>query len=177
MTHPILGLVGPSGAGKTALILAMRERFPKQTSILQSLTTRACRDDQDALFYEFVSVDEVHTREREGRLVQVSEYAGNLYAHDRMHLERATSAGVALCAIVEHGVLALREAGYDIRTVQLIPAHATHLIRDEPARIQADAARATLITHHDFTLTNDFREGGWKTSVEHMAEIVESLIH
>ena len=176
MTHPILGLVGPSGAGKTALILAMRERFPEQTSILKSLTTRACRDDQDALFYEFVSVDELRAREHKGQLVQVSEYAGNLYAHDRIHLEQATTQGIALCAIVEHGVLALRAAGYDIRTIQLIPTHAAHLVRDEPTRIQADAARAALITHHDFTLTNDFRTGGWKTTMAHMAEIVESLI-
>ncbi len=177
MTHPILGLVGPSGAGKTALILAMREQFAQQTSILKSLTTRPRRDEQDALFYEFVSVEELRTRERLGRLVQVSEYAGNLYAHDRVHLEQATSTGVALCAIVEHGVLALREAGYDIRTLQLIPTHATQLLRDEPARIQADAQRKALIAHHDFTLTNDFRAGGWEASVARMAEIVESLIH
>lgn len=176
MIHPILGLVGPSGSGKTALILAMRDTFPEKTVVLKSLTTRAPRDEQDALFYEFVGVEELRAREHAGRLVQVSEYAGNFYAHDREHIDHVIQQGIALCAIVEFGVLALRNAGYDIRTLKLIPFPPRHpREREDPSRLLADAKRVSLITQHDFELTNDFHEGGWETSVTRMAEIVRSL--
>lgn len=171
--YPILGLVGPSGSGKSTLILEMGKRFPERVAILKSLTTRAKRGPEDDLFYDFVSVEEMRRREANGRLVQISEYAGNLYAHDREHADALLKDYLGICALVEQGVLNLRGAGYEVKVIKIIPQKSDE-VRDE-ARRKADEERKKTELPADLVIENSFESGGFERAAALLSEYISNL--
>lgn len=171
--RPIVGLVGPSGSGKTTLIEAMVKRFPERVGIFKSLTTRPRRGPEDDVNYDFVSADEMRKLEADGRLIQISEYAGNLYANDRRHADELLSKKIGICALVEQGVRNLQNAGYNVIVVKIVPEGGPGH-RDE-AREQADAERAKNGLSADFEIVNSFASGGLDAAIEEMAGIIEMI--
>ncbi len=170
---PIVGLVGPSGSGKTTLIEDMIRRFPNRVGVVKSLTTRPRRGPEDDPNYDFVSVEEMRKREATGRLVQISEYAGNLYAHDWDHLNELLKDKIGICALVEQGVRNLRAAKLDIRVVDIVPQGGEGA-RDE-AREEADKKRAASGLTPDVVVVNDFGPGGLARAADELAKYIESL--
>jgi len=170
---PIIGLVGPSGSGKTTLIEDMVRRFPERVAILKSLTTRPRRGPEDDANYDFVSVEEMRSREAAGRLVQISEYAGNLYAHDRDHCDGLLQNKIGICALVEQNMRNLRNVGYQVVVVSLIPEHGG-LARSE-TRAKADQERSANGLEPDFVIVNSFENGGLQKAEQDLAEIVDKL--
>jgi guanylate kinase len=169
---PILGLVGPSGSGKTTLIEEMLRRFPERVGIVKSLTTRPRRGPEDDPNYDFVSVDEMRRMESNGELVQVSEYAGNLYAHERKHLDELLKTKIGICALVEQGVRNLREAGYHVLVVKIVPEGGE--ARSE-ARAEADIKRAQSGLASDVEIVNSFETGGLEKAEGALADIIRAL--
>jgi guanylate kinase len=167
--HPIIGLVGPSGSGKTTLIEAMLARFPERVAILKSLTTRPRRGPEDDPNYDFVSVEEMRRMERNGELVQVSEYAGNLYAHSRKHLDELLENRIGICALVEQGVRNLRNAGYDVKVIKITP-HGGEAKSE--ARAEADIKRAKDDIKADFEIVNSFEPGGLERAERDFADLM-----
>ncbi|HVM90774.1 MAG TPA: ATP-binding cassette domain-containing protein [Verrucomicrobiae bacterium] len=172
--NPIVGLVGPSGSGKTTLIEAMVARFPERVGILKSLTTRARRGPEDDVNYDFVSVEEMRAREKAGRLVQVSAYAGNLYAHDRDHCNGLLEEKIGICALVEQGVRNLRNAGYEVIVVGIVPENWPG--ERDAARAQADKQRAASGLEPDYTITNSFEPGGLTRAEDALAERISRIV-
>lgn len=170
----IFGLVGPTGAGKTTLILEIMERIPEKIAIVKSLTTRSRRNDGDLLFYDFTSVEDIMRRKTEGRLVQVSEYAGNLYANDRDDLDVTLQGKMGIAALVEEGVNNLRHAGYHVVIIKVIPFH------NKPAadaiRAQADEQRALTHMPADLVLNNSFEPGGLEKAADQLAQFIRGFI-
>ncbi len=169
---PIIGLVGPSGSGKTTLIMEMLKRFPEKLAPFKSITSRAKRDEQDALFFDFVSQDEIRQREEEGRLVQVSEYAGNLYANDTEDLLSTLNDKAVIGAIVESGVKNFEAAGFNVITVKVIPKGSQQAT---PERQKADLERQDQLDDFDFEIVNDFSPGGLETAIEELSGAIEMV--
>lgn len=167
MTQPIIGLVGPSAAGKSTLILEMVRLFPSKIGIVKSLTTRPRRGSEDDLFYDFITVEEMRSREQQGRLIQISEYAGNLYAHDRGEVDALLVRRWGICALVEQGVRNLRQAGYEVAIVNVYAVDGG-AARDV-ARANADRERALHPLEPSFVIENSFAEGGLSRSSEALA--------
>lgn len=170
---PIIGLVGPSGSGKTTLIEEMVRRFPERVGILKSLTTRPRRGPEDDANYDFVNVEEMRKRETDGRLVQVSEYAGNLYAHDRQHADELLKNKIGMCALVEQGVRNLQKAGYHVVVVDIIPKGWSD--EREAKRAAADRERAASGLEPDFTIVNSFEPGGLTRAEQELETVLRSL--
>ena len=170
---PIVGLVGPSGSGKTTLIEELVRRYPEAVGVVKSLTTRPRRGPEDDPNYDFISVEEMRKREASGRLVQVSEYAGNLYAHDWDHLNELLKDKIGMCALVEQGVRNLRAASLDVRVVHILPRGGEGA-RDE-ARETADKKRAASGLTPDIVIVNDFAPGGLERAADELARYIESL--
>jgi len=170
---PIIGLVGPSGSGKTTLIMAMLNRFPNTLTPLKSLTTRPAREEQDKLFYNIVTKEKLRELEHEGKLIQVSEYAGNLYANDTEALLESLNQKAAIGALVEDGVRHFTEAGFNVITIKVIPEGA--YVLDDTTRLAADTKRAEQPIEADFEIINSFDAGGLKTAITALAEAIEMI--
>ncbi len=167
----IFGLVGPSGSGKTALILEMLARFPDRLAVAKSLTTRLKRSGEDDVFYDFVSRDELERRRDDGRLVQISDYAGNLYANGREELDALLHEKNGITALIEDGVNNLRQGGYHVTVIKVLPFH-NPSISDE-MRKKVDAERAKSHLPADFILNNSFEPGGLAKAVDQLAAFIE----
>lgn len=169
----IFGLVGPSGSGKTALILEIVNRFPEKIGIVRSLATRMRRNAEDDLFYDFVSVEEVKRRQNDGRLVQVSEYAGNAYANDREEIDSLLKEKFGIAALVEDGVNHFRLAGYNVIVVKVMPFH--NRPTTDANRTQADQQRAGIHMPADLVLNNSFEPGGLEKAADQLAKFIQSF--
>jgi len=173
MKKPIIGFVGPSGAGKSTLIAELVHHLSDRLSIIKSLTTRQRREIADDLFYQFVTLEELHKREAEGRLIQVSEYAGNLYANDAVDLDKLLDSKCGLMAIVEEGVDHFRSKGYAVITIHIIP-------QDNPAqtdmlRKTADEERKKVPMLFDLEIVNSFKEGGKEEALRKIIDFVHRI--
>jgi guanylate kinase len=173
--RPIIGLVGPSGSGKSTLINEMIRRFPDRIALKKSLTTRPKRNEEDELSYFFVTVEELRRREAIGQLVQVSEYAGNFYADDRVYLDGLLSERAGAGALVEQGILNLRNAGYQVIIIRIVPEQA-ETGREDKERERADAERAKLTLPADITIVNAFTPGGLEKACQDLAFRVQKWL-
>lgn len=171
----IFGLVGQSGAGKTTLMLEIVKRLPQRVAIVKSLTTRNKRSEEDDLFYHFISMDEMKKREEEKRLVQISEYDGNLYANDKQELDELLAQHYGIAALVENGVQNLRRAGYNVTVIKILPVH-NQPNATAAARAAEDAKRAAINMPADMILNNSFEPGGKEKAVDQLYRIIESFI-
>jgi guanylate kinase len=172
--NPILGLVGPSGSGKSTLIKALVAKHPDKLEISRSLTSRPQRGEEDGLFYDFTTADDIKQRQARGQLTHFAEYAGNLYATDRLDLEKILSSKLAIAALVEDGVRALRAAGYDVVVIKVIPAGYKET-GDETRRI-ADRVRADSGLQADHEIVNSFDPGGLENSLNKLENLISNVI-
>ncbi len=169
--YPLIAIVGPSGAGKTTLILRTLERLSGRLAIVRSITTRPPRESQDGLFYELIPRKEFERRIANGRVLQSIEYAGNLYGNDREEVQRVLSEKIGIAALVEQSISNFREAGYRVIVVRIIP-HG-HTPRERGGRAAADAARLKLNLSTDHTIVNSFEPGGLDKATAELAASIE----
>ena len=171
----IFGLVGASGAGKTTLILEMLRRMPDKVAVVKSLTTRPRRNDEDDVFYTFITAGDMTQRKTENRLVQMSEYAGNYYANDRKELDTMLKDRCGIAALVEEGVNNFRQAGYNVIVIKIIPFH--HPLSGDLIRKRADEERALMHLPADLVLNNSFEPGGKEKAADKLAAFIGMHTH
>ena len=169
----IIGLIGPSGAGKTTIILELLKLFP-ELKIMKSLTTRPKREPQDDLFYQFISKKELLDLHKQNRLTHISEYSDNFYSNDTKYLNDLLNVNVAIAALVQSGVIFLRNAGYKVKIINIIPVD-TDFIRDIK-RLKADQKRFKDNLPADLEIINSFKPGGLNKSVDQISDYIKTII-
>ncbi|HRH31947.1 MAG TPA: hypothetical protein PLK06_01350 [bacterium] len=173
--YPIIVLVGPSGAGKTALLLEMLKRFPDQTAAIKSKVTRPQRNEQDGIFYDFLSESEFERLRIEGCIFQTAHYAGHNYGCERKQTDAVVQQKIGLVVLVQQSVADFIAAGYKLVLIEIIPEGYTP--RTENHRVEADKARIAVPLLYDYRIINSFAPGGFERAAHELSQIITGLFN
>ena len=164
---------GPSGAGKTSVCRALKQRPDVEFSV--SATTRAPRSgEQDGVDYHFLSREDFQRRIGENQFLEFATYNGNIYGTPRWPMDAALARGRTFLLEIEvKGTRQLRERGIEGLYVFIAPPSLAELRArlqrrgsNEAAEIeqrvliaQDEIAAAKETVHgvplYDITLVND----------------------
>lgn len=177
----IFSLYGPTKSGKSSLIEAIVGRMPSTFGIIRSVTTRERRGpEDDANYSRFFTPDEFRERITQGKMIQHVEYAGNLYGTDRDEVNAILTDRHGICAMTEDGVDNMRDAGYQVVPVRIIPLNTDVgpgvRRKDEGLRNADDVARARSTVQPLLVVINDFREGGRERAVLQLHNDIELFL-
>jgi guanylate kinase len=102
---------GPSGAGKTSVCRALKQRPEVEFSV--SATTRAMRaGERDGVDYHFLTQEDFQRRVAENQFLEWASYNGNLYGTPRWPMDTALARGQTFLLEIEvKGTRQLRERG------------------------------------------------------------------
>ena len=99
---------GPTGIGKTYQMQRLIQRDPKRYAPVLSVTTRARRNEEDGLWYRFVTHEEIASFDSADILSNV-EFRGERYLLLRSEIAKALDrAPIAFMAIVTPVILLMR---------------------------------------------------------------------
>lgn len=97
LTHKLIIIAAPSGAGKTSIVRHLLATFPDQLGFSVSCATRAPRNNEkDGVDYYFISADEFKKRiEQDAFAEWEMVYEGKYYGTPRSELDRIWAQGQA----------------------------------------------------------------------------------
>jgi guanylate kinase len=171
--HYIIGLIGPSGSGKSSLMAEVMKRLPQQTGVLVSITTRERRGPEDDVYYQFLSREEYLRLRDSNELATDTEYANNLYGYKKDFITEGLKRKHLFCAVVESVAQQLLDQKYPTKLIRLNPIN-QKVFRGE-TRLAADQARSKIKIPVDKEIANSFEPGGFEKAVEELAQYIQSL--
>jgi len=170
----IFMLVGPSGGGKSVLIIEAIRKLNESLAIVKSTTTREKRSVEDELFYDFVDFGDFLRKERESEFIEIIRYAGNYYGLLKKNADEVTSAKHGICATTEYGVIALMRAGYNVRAVKIISKH--HKEYNDRLRAREDKERAKLHITYQKEIINSFKKSGKEKAAKELINYIKGFV-
>jgi guanylate kinase len=180
MTARLYVISAPSGAGKTSLVKALRERLPG-LAVSTSHTTRAPRPNETpGLEYFFVSTPEFDAMVARSEFLEHARVFDNQYGTSRQQLEDKLAAGRDVVLEIDwQGARQVRAALPACRSIFILPPSVAALRArlmgrqtDSPAVIERRLADAvTDMSHYrefDYVVIND----DFARAVEDLVRIV-----
>jgi guanylate kinase len=180
MAGLLLVVSGPSGAGKsTVLHKVMEKRDDLFFSV--SVTTRAPRPhEKEGEDYFFVSPDEFHTMEEEGRLLEVGTFAGNSYGTPRdMVLERIARGETVILDIETDGAAQVKEKMPESVLIFLTPSteeEAERRLRSRGTEDEEKIQRRMADSRMRYVHIDNYRYIVVNDNVEDAASAMEAII-
>ncbi len=176
---PILAFIGPSGAGKTSLLMALAERRPNHVDFLRSCTSREPRNNRiDRQIHQFYSHEEMRSMIDRGKIPVPGEYAGNYYGCHIATLEALLPHRMGAVALIPAVAQRYREKGYEVVIIQVLAMGRDIETRGNEARIEEDQKMATAVQvlNTDLVIENDFGEGGFERSMNKLCAFIDRII-
>ena len=168
---PLLLIVSsPSGAGKTTLTNALRERVPGVLFSVSHTTRKPRAGEVHGREYYFVDRVEFERLIREDTFLEWAEVHGNLYGTSRAEIDRAKSARGLIFDVDHQGARQIKSTRSDAIGVFILPPSAAALLQrlrgrgtDDEAAVQRRFSTGALqeILHYglfDYVLVNDVLE-------------------
>jgi guanylate kinase len=180
MSAQLFVISAPSGAGKTSLVKALRERLPG-LKVSTSHTTRPPRpNEEDGREYYFVRPAEFEQLAASGAFLEHARVFDNLYGTSRAQLEHKLAAGHDVVLEIDwQGARQVRAALPGCRSIFILPPSREALRQrliaratDSPAVIERRLADAVADMSHwqefEYVVVND----DFDRAVEALAAIV-----
>ncbi|MGW2636697.1 guanylate kinase [Streptomyces sp. NPDC001348] len=173
-------LSGPSGVGKSTVVVHMRKEHPEVWLSVSATTRKPRPGEQHGVHYFFVTDEEMDKLIANGELLEWAEFAGNRYGTPRQAVLEHLEAGVPVLLEIDlQGARQVRESMAEAQLVFLAPPSWEELVRrltgrgTEPPEVierRLEAARTELAAEPEFdeTLVN--------TSVEDVARELLALM-
>jgi guanylate kinase len=93
-TPKVFIISAPSGAGKTTLVQALLERFPRFEFSISATTRQPRANEQDGVHYYFLTPEEFASRRKADEFLEWEEvYEGRLYGTLRSEVDRILQRG------------------------------------------------------------------------------------
>lgn len=131
MTKGIVAIIsGPAGSGKGSVVKMLTNEY-KNFNLSVSCTTRAPRKGEvDGREYFFISRQEFEKRIAEGRILEHTEYCGNLYGTPADYVKKLTGEGKDVILEIEtDGAGQIKKLMPEAVTIFLVP-ESKELIRE-----------------------------------------------
>ena len=174
-TEPLLLIVSsPSGAGKTTLTTALRQRIPGLAFSVSHTTRPPRRGEVEGREYHFVCREQFEQMVTDGRFLEWATVHGNLYGTTKTEAQRATD---GIIFDVDHqGARQIKAQRPDAVCVFILPPSMPELLRRLKGRASdseetvARRYRAALheIEHYglfDYVMVNDNLDAATETLV------------
>lgn len=172
--HIIFAFVGASGSGKSTLMLELLKIFP-HLQIIKSTTTRPKRDDTDDLFYKFVETDYAENGPKDNFLTH-ELYAGNHYIYEKNVLDDVLESHCGMFAIVEPTVPKLRNLGYNLKLIKIVPERNFEIDREKDRKTADESRNKNSDLAFDLVVVNSFGQNGLQQSVEKLKQFIAGEI-
>ena len=115
-------IAAPSGAGKTSLVKAVRERDPSLRFSVSHTTRKQRPTEVPGRDYHFVDVDEFKRLEAAGEFLENAQVFDNFYGTGRTQVEAMRNAGHDVILEIDwQGAQQVRKAQPDCVTVFILP--------------------------------------------------------
>ncbi|MEO6080801.1 MAG: guanylate kinase [Steroidobacteraceae bacterium] len=180
MTARLYVISAPSGAGKTSLVKALRERLPALRISTSHTTRRPRPTEQDGREYFFVDNTEFNALVDDGAFLEHARVFDNQYGTSRDQLEDKLAAGHDVVLEIDwQGARQVRASLPDCRSIFILPpsrealrARLTGRQTDSPEVIERRLADAVEDMSHyrefDYVVVND----NFDKAVEDLVQIV-----
>ncbi|OGD31694.1 hypothetical protein A3C91_03075 [Candidatus Azambacteria bacterium RIFCSPHIGHO2_02_FULL_52_12] len=149
--------------------------------IAKSATTRAPREPDDALAYDFISVERFELKRQRGDFIEAVRHGNNFYGYDRGTVNVAMHHKHGICIATEHGILELKKAGYLVRPVKVTSfgeeakAMRDAFYQEHPERVKDDYERSRMRIDYDLEILNSFEPGGKEKAIKLLVDYIANV--
>lgn len=158
---------GPSGCGKDTLFREMKKMRP-QLELSVSCTTREMREGEcEGVDYYYISREEFSHRIDSGRMLEYTEYSGNLYGTPMDEIEARMNSARTVVLVIEvcggaavkriyPGALLMFVAPPSMRELKRrLVARSTESMREVRRRLRIARRELAQRRHYDYVVIND----------------------
>ena len=116
----LIALVGPSAIGKTFWSDKLLQVFKNKLIRIKNTTSRAPRNEQDNLSYNFVSREEFEDGIKNQHFLEWDYYLGNYYGTSLAEIRSTLEKASGIFALTPKGALALYQMRFEINVAVLL---------------------------------------------------------
>ncbi|MEB4592199.1 guanylate kinase [Candidatus Thiothrix sp. Deng01] len=122
LTGQLYIVSAPSGAGKSSLLNALRERFPT-VAVSVSHTTRPPRPgEQDGVHYHFTNAETFRQQVAEGNFLEYAQVFDNYYGTSRLSVNALLESGKDVILEIDwQGARQVRERAENVISIFILP--------------------------------------------------------
>lgn len=158
-TGLLMVISAPSGAGKTTLCNALKERFPELKESISYTTRRPRGAEQDGVDYHFIAVERFQQMIAEGCFAEWARVHDNYYGTAIAALQQASQQGVDILLDIDcQGAKTLKDHNVEGLFVFVVPPDMQELQRRLEAR---GTDSEEVITRRLERAIDEIRESRW----------------
>lgn len=128
--HPLFLVIGQSGAGKTNVLCVTHDMLRGKIEFAKAYTTRTLDRPLDHLFYDAITRESFDHGLSEQLFVNHERFEdGSCFANTGTYLDEMLAKCACIQAVTECEVLNLRNAGYRVHAIRIIPRNPDGTVR------------------------------------------------